>query len=300
MRTDVGIGRIGPYRPHRKRPQSDHRDRAFRKPVRPGEPEDPRIGSIRTFLRKPGSPTPFPYAVACSARRHGRHRRGNDLPKNERRRETLRSSLSTERRTSRSSMGAGACLCRKTPGLSTDPEGRAGHGLQSRRALLSDSNVRANRIFGFRPVEQILLTVNAALRRDMFNLEYHNSGTVPEGLGTLPKDWTTDQVRSFQDYFDALMSGDLRDLRRLRFMPAECQFQRVRQPPLKDQYDEWLARVICAALSIPVSPFVSVTSTGRPRRRSISPQAKKDSNRPRLGEGHFRRHHPKLSRPRRS
>ena len=30
----------------------------------------------------------------------------------------------------------------------------------------------------------------------------------------------------------------------------------ARQPPLKDQYDEWLARIICYAFSVPVSPFV--------------------------------------------
>jgi hypothetical protein len=31
----------------------------------------------------------------------------------------------------------------------------------------------------------------------------------------------------------------------------------ARQPPLKDQYDEWLARIICYAFSVPVSPFVA-------------------------------------------
>jgi hypothetical protein len=31
----------------------------------------------------------------------------------------------------------------------------------------------------------------------------------------------------------------------------------ARQPPLKDQYDEWLTRIICYAFSVPVSPFVS-------------------------------------------
>jgi hypothetical protein len=32
---------------------------------------------------------------------------------------------------------------------------------------------------------------------------------------------------------------------------------KARQPPLKDQYDEWLARVICYAFSVPASAFVS-------------------------------------------
>jgi hypothetical protein len=40
-------------------------------------------------------------------------------------------------------------------------------------------------------------------------------------------------------------------------MPADFKLIEARQPPLKDQYDEWLARIICYAFSVPVSPFVS-------------------------------------------
>ena len=47
-------------------------------------------------------------------------------------------------------------------------------------------------------------------------------------------------------------------------MPADFKLIETRQPPLKDQYDEWLARVICYAFSVPASPFVA-RSTARPR-----------------------------------
>ena len=73
----------------------------------------------------------------------------------------------------------------------------------------------------------------------------------------MPKEWTADQIRSFQDYFDALMSGNLARRRQTKFMPADFKLIEARQPPLKDQYDEWLARIICYAFSVPVSPFVS-------------------------------------------
>jgi hypothetical protein len=73
----------------------------------------------------------------------------------------------------------------------------------------------------------------------------------------LPKEWSVDQIRQFQDYFDALMSGNSSRRRMLKFMPADFHLQETRQPPLKDQYDEWLARLICYAFSVPASPFVS-------------------------------------------
>jgi hypothetical protein len=118
-------------------------------------------------------------------------------------------------------------------------------------------NPRAHRLYGMSPVEQIALTVNIALRRDAATLDYYKAGSTPDAFATLPKEWTTDQIRSFQDYFDALMSGNLARRRQTKFMPADFKLIEARQPPLKDQYDEWLARIICYAFSVPASPFVS-------------------------------------------
>src|SRR5580698_7396963 len=118
-------------------------------------------------------------------------------------------------------------------------------------------NIRAHRLYGMSPVEQIALTINIALRRDASTLDYYSAGSSPDAFATLPKEWTADQIRSFQDYFDALMSGNLARRRQTKFMPADFKLIEARQPPLKDQYDEWLARIICYAFSVPVSPFVS-------------------------------------------
>jgi hypothetical protein len=118
-------------------------------------------------------------------------------------------------------------------------------------------NLRSHRLYGMSPVEQIALTVNIALRRDAATLDYYRTGSSPDAFATLPKEWTADQIRSFQDYFDALMSGNLARRRMTKFMPADFKLIEARQPPLKDQYDEWLARIICYAFSVPASAFVS-------------------------------------------
>ncbi len=118
-------------------------------------------------------------------------------------------------------------------------------------------NPRIHRLYGMSPVEQIALTVNIALRRDASTLDYYRAGSSPDAFATLPKEWTADQIRSFQDYFDALMSGNLARRRQTKFMPADFKLIEARQPPLKDQYDEWLARIICYAFSVPASAFVA-------------------------------------------
>ena len=118
-------------------------------------------------------------------------------------------------------------------------------------------NPRPHRLYGMSPVEQIALTVNIALRRDTMTLDYYRAGSAPDSFATLPKEWTMDQIGQFQDYFDALMSGNLARRRMVKFMPSEFKLTETRQPPLKDQYDEWLTRVICYAFSVAPSPFVS-------------------------------------------
>ncbi len=118
-------------------------------------------------------------------------------------------------------------------------------------------NKQAHRLYGMSPVEQIALTINIALRRDIATLDYYRTGSSPDAFATLPKEWTGDQIRQFQDYFDALMSGNSARRRMVKFMPSDFKLIETRQPPLKDLYDEWLAKVICYAFSVPASPFVS-------------------------------------------
>jgi hypothetical protein len=132
-------------------------------------------------------------------------------------------------------------------------------------------NLRSHRLYGFSPVEQIVLTINIALRREQATLDYYNTGSIPDSFATLPKDWTVDQIRQFQDYFDALMSGNLARRRMVKFMPAEFKLTETRQPPLKDLYDGWLARVICHAFSLPASAFV--TQLNRATSQTLRTQA---------------------------
>lgn len=120
-------------------------------------------------------------------------------------------------------------------------------------------NPRTHKVYGYSPVEQIINTVNIALRRQMFTLDYFTSGTVPDALAGVPGDWTVDQIKEFQDYWDLLLMDDQASRRKLKFVPGEIakQFHEIKAPPLKDMFDEWLARIICYCFAIDVTPFVA-------------------------------------------
>ena len=63
-------------------------------------------------------------------------------------------------------------------------------------------NVRAHRVYGYSPVQQVLMTVNIALRRQLLQLDYFSEGSIPDALIGVPTSWTPDQIKQFQDYWD--------------------------------------------------------------------------------------------------
>ncbi len=114
-------------------------------------------------------------------------------------------------------------------------------------------NVRAHRVYGFSPVQQVLMTVNIALRRQLWQLDYFTEGSIPDALIGVPQSWTPDQIRQFQDYWDTEFAGDLAKRRRAKFVPGEsaAKVVQTKEPQHKDDFDEWLARIICYAFSVP-------------------------------------------------
>lgn len=119
-------------------------------------------------------------------------------------------------------------------------------------------NPRPGRIYGMSPVEQILGTVNIALRRETAKLNYYTEGNVPEALVSVPKDWTPAQIAEYQVMFDQIMANS-QARPKMKFVPGEMSVQFTRDhASLMDTFDEWLARVVMYAFSLPPLPFVKM------------------------------------------
>jgi hypothetical protein len=118
-------------------------------------------------------------------------------------------------------------------------------------------NARTHKLYGFSPVEQIVMTVNVALRRQLHQLAYYTEGNVPEALIGTPESWTPTQIKEFQQYWDALLEGNLAQRRHAKFVPGGVAktFIPTKETELKSAFDEWLARVVCFAFSISPQPF---------------------------------------------
>lgn len=110
-------------------------------------------------------------------------------------------------------------------------------------------NRRSWKHYGLSPVEQIIMTVNIALRRQVSQLQYYTEGNVPEALAACPPEWGPEQVKEMQVIWDQLI-GQMDQKRHMRFVPGGIDVKFTREPTLKDTFDEWLARIVCYAFSV--------------------------------------------------
>jgi HK97 family phage portal protein len=134
--------------------------------------------------------------------------------------------------------------------------GRPWKLLSADELLYLPRNPRPHKAYGFSPVEQIVMTVNIALRRQAAQLQHFTEGNVPPGLLNAPDGWSVEQIRQFQEWFDSVLAGNTAARSRLVWAPSGTAYQAFKEAPYKDEFDEWLARIVCYAFSLPSTAFV--------------------------------------------
>lgn len=140
--------------------------------------------------------------------------------------------------------------------------------------LYRPRNKRVNKAYGYSPVEQIIMTINIALRRQTWQLNFFTEGNIPAALIGVPDTWTPDQIRAFQDWFDSILAGNLGERRRARFVPSAVgkTYVPTQEGELFGKAEEWLARVVCAAFSVNPQPFLMMMN------RATADQAQETAN----------------------
>lgn len=125
--------------------------------------------------------------------------------------------------------------------------------------LYMPRNRVASRVYGLGPVEQVVMSVNIGIRRESSMLDYYQEGNIPQAIIGTPDTWTAQQIREFQQLWDDMLVGNTAVRRRGLFVPGGVAktFQPTKEIELTNKTDEWLARVVCYAFSVPPTPFVT-------------------------------------------
>jgi hypothetical protein len=131
----------------------------------------------------------------------------------------------------------------------------ADHGRLDRPALYyRPFNPQTDSLYGFSMVEQIILTVNLALKRQQWWTNYFTDGTIPAGLLHVPDDWPTQAIREFEENWNALLAGEPAWKHRVKAVPGSHGFTQLKPMIGTDAgitaFDEWLARLTCIGIDV--------------------------------------------------
>ena len=124
-------------------------------------------------------------------------------------------------------------------------------------------NRRVHKFYGFSPIEQIITKINEGMRRDFYNLAQFSDGTTPAGIATLPKEWSLEQIKGFDLWFNEILAGNAQRRSKLFWAPEGTKVEKFKDDEifgLFNKYDEWLARVTCFAFGVSPMAFVAMTN----------------------------------------
>lgn len=136
-------------------------------------------------------------------------------------------------------------------------KGVSAKNLTTRELIYKPRNQRAHKIYGYGPVEQIIVTVNMALRRQQTQLSNFTEGNIPEAIAQVPDTWQPADIQNFQAMFDTL-AGNIAKRSRIRFVPKLEGIVFSKEKMLADQFDEWLARIVFFCFSLSPAAIVKM------------------------------------------
>jgi hypothetical protein len=219
--------------------------------------EDPRIAEVTKFWGKPDGVTPFATFLRMSLE----DLLALDAPAFEKRRTRGGKLLGLEivpgdtihpmvDDTGRRPRGADDIAYQQVI------KGVAWNDLTNADLLYVPRNPRPNHLYGFGPVEQIIVTINIILRRQASQLSYFTEGNVPAGLLNAPEGWDATKIQELQQWFDDRIGGNQAEQNKLIWGPHGSAYTSFKAAPVKDEFDEWLARIVAFAFSLPPTPFI--------------------------------------------
>ena len=115
-------------------------------------------------------------------------------------------------------------------------------------------NPRNSSPYGLSPLESLVIGVDAALKSQITNSNMLSEGAVPEGFLMTPPNWTGDQIKDFQIWFDSLLAGNSRFGSRIKAIPGGTGVGYIPTKKQDDmrylEFEKWLLMKTCALFDV--------------------------------------------------
>ena len=118
---------------------------------------------------------------------------------------------------------------------------------------------RVWKLYGLSVTEMVLGIAAAAIERDHTRLTKYTDGSWPTAFLKSPVDWPPAKLAEFSGFLNGILSGNTREKSRVHMVPGDV--IQMNADVLKDEFDEWLARIIAFAMGM--SPQALVKEINR-------------------------------------
>ncbi len=111
---------------------------------------------------------------------------------------------------------------------------------------------RTESVYGVSRVERVLLSVNRALRKQIFDLARYTDGAVPAGILFPPAEsqWTDDEIVEYERHFNAYLAGNAQQQMRVKVAPPGFTFQVTHPQDPNLEFDRWLLNLTAACFGL--------------------------------------------------
>ena len=115
---------------------------------------------------------------------------------------------------------------------------------------------RVYKVYGYPIVEQVINAAQTEIERMKSQLAFFTAGSYPDKYVVMPDGMSPEKVLQWERRINDMLAGDFNARRKMPFMVHGTEIKELKSPALKDDFDEWLARKICYAFSLPVTAFI--------------------------------------------
>lgn len=106
-------------------------------------------------------------------------------------------------------------------------------------------------LYGYPPIEWLLLTANTDIRFQWHFLQYFTEGSLPDTFMEAPPDSSDpEEIKKFQMVWDAVMEGDQAMKHKVRWIPAGAKPTKAGDKTFDEKFPLYLMRKTCAAYKI--------------------------------------------------
>lgn len=121
--------------------------------------------------------------------------------------------------------------------------------------IYSIKNKSSNKLHGYSIVESIENVINLMIRKTHSQLDYFQKGNTPSLLISAPEGWKANDIMKFQKMWNEMQKGVVKYGTSV-MIPSE-KVHNTKPEQLKNEFDEWIARRICYAFSLPPTALMN-------------------------------------------